>query len=93
MASHLAAADWSIKPWRFYVKKARLPSDTTFHTLRHMFSTLHIEHGTDQSELMAVGGWLNTRSVQRYLHIRNKHKGNVAQRLEGFSPTNKVTQP
>ena len=71
------------KTWRSYVKKARLPQGTTFHTLRHMFATLHIEHGTDQSELMAVGGWLNTRSVQRYLHIRNKHKGNVAQRLEG----------
>ena len=70
------------KTWRSYVKKARLPSDTTFHTLRHMFATLHIEHGTDQSELMAVGGWLITRSVQRYLHIRNKHKGNVAKRLE-----------
>ena len=43
---------------------------------------------------MAVGGWLNTRSVQRYLHIRNKHKGNVAQRLEGrCRRTNKVTQP
>jgi len=70
--------------WRRAVSNAGLPKGIVFHTLRHTFASWHIMAGTREVTLMALGGWLSSKSMQRYAHLDHEHKSKAASQLEGM---------
>ena len=54
--------------FRLLAKAAGLGRDVTFHTLRHTWATGAGHAGCDPCDLMAWGGWLDLKMVERYYH-------------------------
>lgn len=71
------------RTWRNAVKAAGLPKGTTFHTMRHSFATDLLKSGRDLREVMEMGHWSSLNSVQRYTHMSNDQKREVASALDG----------
>ena len=55
--------------WRAAIKRAGLPPDMRFHSLRHTFATYHKRAGTDDRVLQQLGGWDSPKSMDRYAHV------------------------
>ena len=72
------------KKWRQCVKEAGIQG-TTFHDMRHVWATMHLEAGTNVLELKAMGGWQDMKSLDRYTHVSNVHAKNAANRIGGMA--------
>lgn len=70
--------------WRYAVERAGLPKGTCFHHCRHTFASWHVMSGTNETVLMALGGWTNERSMKRYAHLSQKAKEDATKALDGY---------
>lgn len=55
-------------PWYEARKRAGMPK-LRFHDLRHTWASWHTMNGTPASVLQELGGWSDSRMVERYSHL------------------------
>lgn len=68
--------------WYRARKRASLPR-LRFHDLRHTWASWHTMNGTPKSVLQELGGWSDSRMVERYSHLS---PGFVAQYVSNGTP-------
>ena len=80
------------KTYKKACREAGLPAAVTFHTIRHTFASWHIQRGTSEMVLMALGGWKDRASLQRYAHLNQAQRqvasSNIVGILELFQKNN-----
>ena len=60
------------KAWRNALVSAGI-EDFRWHDLRHTWASWHIQNGTPIHILQEMGGWTDTRMVQRYAHLSSEY--------------------
>jgi len=60
------------------VRKAGLPRELNWHSLRHTWASWRVQNGTSLGQLMELGGWASPYMVLRYAHLAPTHLAEVA---------------
>jgi len=68
------------KPWRAVREEAGLPKGIGLHALRHSVASLMAMDGAQASQIQAITGHRDIRMVQRYVHIADQARSNLAER-------------
>jgi integrase len=71
---------WSVYNWLKPLAR-RLGVTITPHMLRHEFGSRHHEAGADTLDLVAIGSWASSKSVERYCHSDIEHAKAVINRI------------
>lgn len=71
---------WSVYNWLKPLAR-RLGVTITPHMLRHEFGSRHHEAGADTLDLVAIGSWASSKSVERYCHSDIEHANAVINRI------------
>lgn len=62
-------------------RRAGLPHELTWHTLRHTFGSRLAEAGWSAKQIKDTGGWADIRAAERYIHFTQGHLRDVAESL------------
>lgn len=71
-----ASGEAPVKSVRFWWEQAREAAgfpDVRWHDLRHTWASLHVQNGTPDRILAAMGGWASTRMLENYAHLATSH--------------------
>lgn len=68
------------KPWRLIREKAGLKSDIGLHGLRHALASQMAIAGAEAAQIMAVMGHRNITTSQRYIHIAQDARADLAEK-------------
>jgi len=64
-----------------WLSKAGIDKNITFHSFRHTYATLQLEHGTDVFTLSKMLGHKSLKSTQIYANIVDRKKKEAAERI------------
>ena len=67
------------------VKRAGLPSDITFHSLRHTFITRSLDATKDVHQVARWAGHADLKTTQQYLHLLEKES--ILEKHKAYSDT------
>lgn len=79
-----ASGEAPVKSVRFWWEQAREATgfpDVRWHDLRHTWASLHVQNGTPDRILAAMGGWASTRMLENYAHLATSHLAAYADNL------------
>lgn len=68
------------KPWRLVRREAGLSKELGLHGLRHSLATQMAVNGAQAAEIMAVLGHRNLSTSQRYVHVAQDARADLAER-------------
>jgi integrase len=69
-----------LKTLRNALKKASI-DNFRWHDLRHTWASWHVQNGTPTDIVRELGGWEDSRMVQRYAHLNPGHLAGYAENL------------
>lgn len=78
--------NWYGKVFRPACRRAGLPLELKWHTLRHTFGSRLAKAGASLQDIMAMGGWTSPKAALRYIHHHREDLQAWAEKLSGIAP-------
>ena len=90
----LTGSSWISRPLKKWIEVSGIKKHITFHSGRHTFATLQLEHDTDIYTIKGMLGHTNVKTTQIYAHIVDKSKRNAADviHIENLATTNDAVE-
>lgn len=90
----LTGSSWISRPLKKWIEASGIKKHITFHSRRHTFATLQLEHDTDIYTIKGMLGHTNVKTTQIYAHIVDKSKRNAADviHIENLAITNDAVE-